>query len=68
MSKSIVVTGAAGGICSEICRSLAADGLKIVVADYAQEAAENSPRKFATTTATPSPCKSMSVTPQASMR
>lgn len=40
MSKSIVVTGAAGGICSEICRSLAADGLKIVVADYAQEAAE----------------------------
>ena len=40
MSKSIVVTGGAGGICSEICRSLAADGLKVVVADFAKEAAE----------------------------
>ena len=40
MSKTIVVTGGAGGICSEICRSLAADGLNVVVADYAKEAAE----------------------------
>src|SRR4030095_262294 len=40
MSKSIVVTGGAGGICSDICRGLAADGLKIIVADYAKEAAE----------------------------
>ena len=40
MSKSIVVTGGAGGICSEICRGLAADGLNVVVADYAKEAAE----------------------------
>lgn len=40
MSKTIVVTGGAGGICSEICRSLAADGLKVVVADYAKAAAD----------------------------
>ncbi|HWP23230.1 MAG TPA: SDR family NAD(P)-dependent oxidoreductase [Candidatus Binatia bacterium] len=40
MSKSIVVTGGAGGIGSDICRALGADGLKIVVADYAGEAAE----------------------------
>ena len=40
MSKSIVVTGGAGGICSDICRGLATDGLKIIVADYAKEAAE----------------------------
>ena len=40
MSKSIVVTGGAGGICSDICRGLAADGLNVVVADYAHEAAE----------------------------
>jgi len=40
MSKVIVVTGGAGGICSEICRGMAADGLKVVVADYAKEAAE----------------------------
>jgi len=40
MSKSIVVTGGAGGICSDICRGLAADGLKVVVADFAGEAAE----------------------------
>jgi NAD(P)-dependent dehydrogenase (short-subunit alcohol dehydrogenase family) len=39
MSKTIVVTGGAGGICSEICRSLAADGLNVVVADYDKEAA-----------------------------
>ena len=40
MSKVIVVTGGAGGICSEICRGMAADGLKVIVADYAKEAAE----------------------------
>jgi NAD(P)-dependent dehydrogenase (short-subunit alcohol dehydrogenase family) len=40
MSQSIIVTGGAGGICSEICRGMAADGLKVVVADYAKEAAE----------------------------
>jgi len=40
MSKTILVTGGAGGICSDICRGLAADGLNVVVADYALEAAE----------------------------
>lgn len=40
MSKSILVTGGAGGICSEICHELAADGLNVVVADYAGDAAE----------------------------
>src|SRR5919106_1321834 len=40
MSKTIVVTGGAGGICSEICLSLAADGMKVVVADYALDGAE----------------------------
>jgi len=40
VSKVIVVTGGAGGIGSEICRCLAADGLRVVVADYAKEAAE----------------------------
>ena len=40
MSKTILVTGGAGGICSDICRGLAADGLNVVVADYAKEAAD----------------------------
>jgi len=40
MSQTIVVTGGAGGICSEICRGMAADGLSVVVADYALEGAE----------------------------
>ena len=40
MSKSIVVTGGAGGIGSEICKGLAADGLKVVVADFNKEAAD----------------------------
>lgn len=40
MSKCIVVTGGAGGIGSDICRGLGADGLKVVVADYAKEAAD----------------------------
>ena len=40
MGQTIVVTGGAGGIGAEICRGLAADGLSVVVADYAKEAAE----------------------------
>jgi NAD(P)-dependent dehydrogenase (short-subunit alcohol dehydrogenase family) len=40
MNEVILVTGGAGGIGSEICRSLAADGLRVVVADYAADAAE----------------------------
>ena len=40
MSKSIVVTGGAGGIGSEICQGMAADGLNVVVADFNREAAE----------------------------
>ncbi|MBM4298295.1 MAG: SDR family NAD(P)-dependent oxidoreductase, partial [Deltaproteobacteria bacterium] len=40
MAKTILVTGGAGGICSEICRGLAADGLNIVVADFAKDGAE----------------------------
>ena len=40
MSHTILVTGGAGGICSEICRGLAADGLNVVVADFAKDAAE----------------------------
>jgi len=40
MDKIIIITGGAGGIGSEICHGLAADGLKVVVADYAKEAAE----------------------------
>jgi NAD(P)-dependent dehydrogenase (short-subunit alcohol dehydrogenase family) len=40
MSKTILITGGAGGICSDICRGLAADGLNVVVADYAHDEAE----------------------------
>jgi NAD(P)-dependent dehydrogenase (short-subunit alcohol dehydrogenase family) len=40
MSKTIVITGGAGGICSEIGRGLAADGLNVVLADYAIDSAE----------------------------
>lgn len=40
MAKVMIVTGGAGGIGSEICRAMAADGLSVVVADYAEEAAE----------------------------
>ncbi len=40
MDKVMIVTGGAGGIGSEICRGMAADGLKVVVADYAEAAAE----------------------------
>jgi 3-oxoacyl-[acyl-carrier protein] reductase len=40
MDKVIIITGGAGGIGSEICRGLAADGLKVVVADYAKDVAD----------------------------
>ncbi|MGH7845181.1 MAG: SDR family NAD(P)-dependent oxidoreductase [Candidatus Binatia bacterium] len=41
MSKTIIVTGGAGGIGSEICRGLAQDGLQVVVADFNGEAAKS---------------------------
>ena len=41
MNEVIIVTGGAGGIGSEICRGLAADKLRVIIADYAKEAAEN---------------------------
>jgi 3-oxoacyl-[acyl-carrier protein] reductase len=34
MNKTIIVTGGAGGIGSEICRGLAHDGLQVVIADF----------------------------------
>lgn len=40
MSRVILITGAAGGIGSDICRALAADGLKVVAADYDKDAAD----------------------------
>jgi NAD(P)-dependent dehydrogenase (short-subunit alcohol dehydrogenase family) len=40
MDKVILVTGGAGGIGSEVCHGLAGDGLKVVIADYAKDAAE----------------------------
>jgi NAD(P)-dependent dehydrogenase (short-subunit alcohol dehydrogenase family) len=40
MSKTIVITGGAGGIGSDLCKDLAADGLKVVVADFNEQAAE----------------------------
>jgi NAD(P)-dependent dehydrogenase (short-subunit alcohol dehydrogenase family) len=40
MSKTILVTGGAGGICSDICRGLAADGMNVVVADFAKDSAD----------------------------
>lgn len=39
MDKVVIVTGGAGGIGSEICRGLAEDGLKVVVADFVEQAA-----------------------------
>jgi len=39
MDKVVIVTGGAGGIGSEICRGLAEDGLKVVVADFIEQAA-----------------------------
>ena len=40
MNEVIIVTGGAGGIGSDLCRGLAADGLKVIIADYAKDAAE----------------------------
>jgi NAD(P)-dependent dehydrogenase (short-subunit alcohol dehydrogenase family) len=40
MTRSIVVTGGAGGIGADICKGLASDGLKVVVADFNNEAAD----------------------------
>jgi 3-oxoacyl-[acyl-carrier protein] reductase len=39
MSRVVIVTGGAGGIGSEICRELAQDSLKVVVADFDEKAA-----------------------------
>ena len=39
IDKVIIVTGGAGGIGSDICRGLASDGLTVVVAGCAKEAA-----------------------------
>ena len=41
MARAIVVTGGAGGIGSFICRGLAADGLQVIIADFATEAARS---------------------------
>ena len=40
MAKTILITGGAGGICSELCRALASDGLNVAVADFDIAAAE----------------------------
>jgi len=39
MKKVIIVTGGAGGIGSELCRALSADGLCVVIADFLEKAA-----------------------------
>ncbi|MEK6613951.1 MAG: SDR family NAD(P)-dependent oxidoreductase, partial [Candidatus Binatota bacterium] len=39
MSQVIIVTGGAGGIGSTICRGLARDGHRVVVADFDREGA-----------------------------
>jgi NAD(P)-dependent dehydrogenase (short-subunit alcohol dehydrogenase family) len=36
MNEVIIVTGGAGGIGSDLCRGLASDGLKVIIADYAK--------------------------------
>ena len=41
MSQVVIVTGGAGGIGAPICRSLAQDGLKVVVADFADQAGKS---------------------------
>jgi 3-oxoacyl-[acyl-carrier protein] reductase len=41
MNKTIIVTGGAGGIGSEICRGLALDGLQVVISDFDAGAAKS---------------------------
>ncbi|MGH7772333.1 MAG: SDR family NAD(P)-dependent oxidoreductase [Candidatus Binatia bacterium] len=38
MAQVAIVTGGAGGIGSAICRALAQDGLKVIIADFVEEA------------------------------
>ncbi|HEY2988086.1 MAG TPA: SDR family NAD(P)-dependent oxidoreductase [Candidatus Binatia bacterium] len=38
MSQVVIVTGGAGGIGAPICRALAQDGMKVIVADFAEGA------------------------------
>ncbi len=38
MAQVVIVTGGAGGIGSAICRALAQDGLKVIIADFVEEA------------------------------
>jgi NAD(P)-dependent dehydrogenase (short-subunit alcohol dehydrogenase family) len=40
MAQVIIVTGGAGGIGSAICKGISTDGLRVVIADYAKEAAD----------------------------
>ena len=68
MSKTIIVTGGAGGIGSDICRGMGADGLNVVVADYAKDAAKKLRPKFAIARAVRLPYRSMSAIPRASLR
>jgi len=41
MAQTVIVTGGAGGIGSAICRGLAQDGLKVVIADFDEQAAKS---------------------------
>ena len=41
MAQVVIVTGGAGGIGAAICRGLAHDGMKVVVADFAEEAGKS---------------------------
>ena len=41
MAQTVIVTGGAGGIGSAICRGLAQDGLKVVIADFDEKAAKS---------------------------
>src|SRR5712692_7369606 len=46
MSQVVVVTGGAGGIGAPICRALAQDGIKVVVADFAEQAGKSLAEKI----------------------
>jgi NAD(P)-dependent dehydrogenase (short-subunit alcohol dehydrogenase family) len=46
MSQIVVVTGGAGGIGAPICRALAQDGMKVVVADFAEAAGKSLAEKI----------------------